>query len=346
MSKERSLQSPLQADAETNAELWDNICAMERFLGMALGLSPSASFLSREPETSFIEHGVVNSRLYLISLVGLIGELQHVESKSSSEGVTDELKVLAANLIRRLDDLESRTSPSWWATAMTEVQPDHVAQFLHHCILLRVQLPFAMQQTHCEDQAQEWRTCIQTSLAITKLYKLLRRELPTGIFASRILDLQAIPAMTMLLVAPISANNSAVQGYLDIASLSLDVEEVIEIMRLKADYSTSPGSTGRIAEMFSALRDFVTENSLTTDLRELTLHVPLLGRVHIKVTSASQQFTAMGSVELSGTRAPSGNPLWSRNSISFDFEPGQVVDLDLTGWDNDMFDSYIIDVAE
>lgn len=113
-------------------------------------------------------------------------------------------------------------------------------------------------------------------------YTQLRDKLPPGFFAGRIIDLQALTAMVFLLHAVYSHGSSSTQPPGPEAHTADDLEIVRKVTTLMETAGASV--TGDVAKQGAkALKSMLDHfaNPRAAGKRNLTLRVPMLGKVHI-----------------------------------------------------------------
>lgn len=266
-------------------QLWELICTVDRLAGMLINLPPyTRRYPVRNPDPLLVG-GVVQPAIYMIRLVDITPKIYDLEDLSVSQGSTTKLYTSALEIAREARDLASQTPKSWWAINMDDdLKPDHIVQYMHYCIVMKAHLPVALRQDQSEEYLYSRLACMDACESIAQRYQFLRRKLPSGFFTLRLLDLQAFAAMVSLLLTAHScpsADNRSFQ--IDKARLEDVVEGVIELMEEKSKDGAGSGFAEHGATSLRALRNLLQqEDSNTESIRELTVVVPLLGKIHVR----------------------------------------------------------------
>ncbi|OJJ05086.1 hypothetical protein ASPVEDRAFT_55096 [Aspergillus versicolor CBS 583.65] len=266
-------------------QYWEMICTVDRLAGMLINLPPyTKRYPVRNPDP-IVVGGVVQPAIYMIRLVDITPKIYDLEDLSVSQGSTTKLYTSALEIAREARDLASQTPKSWWVINMDDdLKPDHIVQYMHYCIVMKAHLPVALRQDQSEEYLYSRLACMDACESIAQRYKFLRRKLPSGFFTLRLLDLQAFAAMVSLLLTAHScpsADNCSFQ--IDKARLEGVVEGVIELMEEKSKDGAGSGFAGHGATSLRALRNLLQqEDSNAESIRELTVVVPLLGKIHVR----------------------------------------------------------------
>jgi hypothetical protein len=165
---------------------------------MFLNLLPGTRRYEQTGVQPLIVDGVVQTRAYLTRLTDIAAKIQHLDDIDTPGSA--ELYATALELARELRVLAFQTLKLWWVTDADHVKPDHLVQFLHYCIVMRVHLPFVVRQNPGEEYFYSRLACMDACEAVAQRYQFLRRMLPPRFFLGQILDLQAFTATTVLLL--------------------------------------------------------------------------------------------------------------------------------------------------
>ncbi|KAH8688968.1 putative C6 finger domain protein [Talaromyces proteolyticus] len=285
----QSSQCNTSDDYETQlqkAQLWQSLCSADGISGVVLNLPPSISPYQRpKPQTLAID-GVIQPRAYISRLIEITSKIQYRDNTNMTQGSSAELFASALELDRQLKVLASKTPKSWWARNVERVKPDHIVQFLHCCINMRIHLSFAMRKDPDEEYIYSRLTCRDACESVTEHYRFLRRELPSGIFISRCLDLQAFIATVILLLTSHSSPCTDLPN-LPINKVKVDsiVTQVIEVMDEKSKNTAISHFAEHCINSLRSLKELLQEDDETSNMQELTLKIPLLGKVHIRRNS-------------------------------------------------------------
>lgn len=273
------------------AQLWEMICTAERLLGMISNLPPSTRRYHQPKDQALAIGGVVQPRVYLSRLTDIATRLHDLDDTGTAQGPSSEPYTSSLDLDRELRALASQTPRPWWAGDMEEARPDHLVQFLHYSIAMRVHLPFTIRQHSGEEYFYSRLACMNACESVAQRYQFLRRKLPPGIFLSGILDLQAFTATVILLLTSHSlpsADRLALR--VETAKIQGLVAQVIKVMRERSNETPGSGFAQTGATALSSLNNLLRQEEAAAHVPELTLNVPLLGNLHIRrnIPPASQ----------------------------------------------------------
>jgi len=166
---------------------------------------------------------------------------------------------------------------------MVEVKPDNLCQLLHHYFVMRVHLPFTMRQNGSNDHVYSRLTCIEACEAVAQRYQALRHLLPSGIFLSPMMDLQALTATVTLLL---TTHSGAVGDRLEFQANKARVQEiaaqVLKVMEEKSGDTAGANFARQGALTIRSLSALLQQNQSATGSRQLNLKVPLLGNINIR----------------------------------------------------------------
>lgn len=273
------------------AQLWESICSVDRLLGMMINLPPDTRRYPHTTSLDLVVDGVVQPRVYLSQLTEIAARVHDLEYMNTTHEPCTKLYALALDIAREVRDLGSRTPASWWVhDAMDDLRADHVVQMLHYCVIMRAYLPLALRRDHGEEYLHGRLACMDACTSVAQRYQFVRRKLTPGMFASRMLDLQAFTASVVLLLTshswPSMDQNSIL---IDKSRLEGIVSQVIELMRER--------SKGRVGSDFAehgmrtlcALNKLLKQEDDVAHVQELTLNVPLLGKMHIRSNIVTAQ---------------------------------------------------------
>lgn len=228
--------------------------------------------------------GIVQTQAYFYHLT-VIANKVHCLDQMSTFGRSRDVFLLASALSHDLQILASQAPAAWWSGVVHGAQGvdlDHLVQFLHFYVALRIHLPIALQQAPGNESPSNYFACSKACESLVQRFLYLDRRLPAGLFLSEIINLQVFTAAGTLLLL------SQMTRFIHHGNISLDesimmhkVSQVIGIFRERS-LNSSPGS--RLAkEGFDALCSlcdvFQSENPV--DRSQYTFHIPFLGKVRI-----------------------------------------------------------------
>ncbi|KAN0115497.1 putative Zn(II)2Cys6 transcription factor [Hyaloscypha variabilis] len=264
------------------AQLWESICAVDQLFGMITSLPPGTSRYCRKTRSLVIE-GVVQPWEYLARLTDIAAQVQQLDEMNMIQGLSTETCTTALELAQKLKRLASQTPESWWTTNRDHVKPDNIVQFLHYSILMRVYLPFTVQQNSSVECFSPRLACMEVCESVVQRYRNLRQMLPPGFLLAQVLDLQAFTATIVLLL---TIHNSLGIDRSDLcndkARIESEVTQVVELMSEKSREMTGSGFARNGATTISSLRRLLRQEYDAGEAQELILKVPLLGKVHVR----------------------------------------------------------------
>lgn len=126
-------------------------------------------------------------------------------------------------------------------------------------------------------------TCMDACETVAQRYQSLRRTLPTGIFLSPILDLQAFTATVVLLLTSHSAPSSdRVEFEARKARVHGIASQVLNVMDEKSREAGRASFARQGAITIRSLSQLLQQNGDGLAANQLSLTVPLLGNVNIR----------------------------------------------------------------
>lgn len=275
-------------------QLWNLICAADRLLGMLLNLPSITNCRHQSPTLPVSIDGIVQTQVYLYRLT-VIADKVHCLDQISTYGRSRDILSFSSALSQDLQILASQAPATWWSGVVHGAQGvdlDHVVQFLHFYVALRIHLPVALQQAPGSVDPNSYFACGKACESLVQRYLYLSRRLPTGLFLSEIMNLQVFTAAgTLLLLSQMPSFIHSVNIAIDKSTMRHKASQVIGVLREKS-LNSSPGS--RLAkEGFDALCSlydvFQSENAV--DQSHLAFHIPFLGKVHIRRKAQCSQAT-------------------------------------------------------
>ncbi len=165
---------------------------------MVINKPPTSRRLDQPYTQPLIVNGVVQTQIYLKRLTDITAKFSTLDDSNATQGGNDQAFASALELDQELRVLSSQTSRSWWEQDLSRVKPANLCQLFHYYIVLRVHLPFTMRQNSGDGNVYSRVTCMGACEAVARRYQALRRMLPSGIFLSRMMDLQAVSTLHIL----------------------------------------------------------------------------------------------------------------------------------------------------
>ncbi|KAJ5365218.1 hypothetical protein N7517_008104 [Penicillium concentricum] len=270
--------------------LWDLICAADRLLGMILNISPITGRHEQLTNQSLSINGIVQTRLYLFRLTDIANKIQDLDLIRKSNVPGTESYAFALELSRELKALASQTPEAWWSGGVhgaNNVQPDHIVQFLHYYVAMRIHLPLSLRQGPDGENLFNCLACVAACESMVQRYQLLRRTLPPGLFLSEILDIQAFSAAVTLLLISHMFSQCSLEVGIDKIKIKNEVGQVIQLLQDKSD---CPSGSCIAYNGFTTLRsldDLLGENGF--DVCQIAFHAPLLGKMQVKRNEQTSQ---------------------------------------------------------
>lgn len=253
-----------------------------------------------------VEAGVYLTRLtgkYQLQIVSAMGiklrgwvsdiaaKVQQQDYMNTTQGLSPELYATALELAEDLRTLASLTSEAWWVRNPDKAQPKDIVQFMHHCLVMRVHLPFTMQESPSEADHSSRLACMAACKEVAQRYQFLRQKLPSGFMLAHIMDLQVFTASIVLLLTthgPVTPD--LFDFHSDKAEIEKDIAEVVKVMGEMANDVTQSEFARNGATTICSLSSLLQQdNSVSEGHEDLTLNVPLLGRIHIRRNVQAQQ---------------------------------------------------------
>lgn len=265
------------------AQQWELICSADRLLSMVMNVPPGTSRHKQTTEPALVIDGVVQPGVYLRRLTDIAGKMQQLDDLNSATESSSELYTSTLELVRELRALALQTPESWWARGTERVEPDHIVQAMHFYVSMRVHLPFTMRPDAGEEYFYHRLACMDACEAIAHRYLFLRRMLPPGFFLSGMLDLQVFSAtVVLLLTSHTSPSTNRFNLRIDKTRIDTVVGQVINLMRERSDGAPNSDSAQNVVSTLCALNHLFREDDSGDQMHQLTVKVPLLGKVHVR----------------------------------------------------------------
>lgn len=265
------------------AKLWQSLCFADGISGVVLNLPPSISPYQRPNPQPLVIDGAIQPQAYIGRLIEITAKIRYRDSTHMTRGSKAELYASVLELDRELKVLAAETPNSWWIRSVKHAIPDHLVQFLHWCISMRIHLAFTTRKDSDEEYSYSRMVCIDACESVTEHYRHLRQELPSGFFLSRCLDLQAFIATVILLLTSHS-NPGTDQRSLKINKVKVNsvVTQTIEVIDERSKNTAVSHLAQHCVTSIRSLKELLQQNDRGSNAQELTLKIPLLGKVHIR----------------------------------------------------------------
>ncbi|PKY04122.1 hypothetical protein P168DRAFT_252931 [Aspergillus campestris IBT 28561] len=271
--------SEVDAMSQHAAQLWELICNVDRLFGMILNLPPATRRYQLTVTDPLVTDGIVNTRVYLCKLLDIAARVYDMDD-SLTHGSGGSLHL---ELAGELSALASQTPRSWWARGPdVNAQPEDFLQFMHHSIAMRIHLPLALRQDSGAGHMYNRLACTDACDSIVKKYEYLIQTLPPGFFVSKMLDLHAFIAAVVLLL---TSHNSPADRHsfrIDSSRLQGVAMRVADLMGERSQMKPGSDLAREGHNTLCALNRLLQQDDSTIRDQDLTLKVPLLGKVHIR----------------------------------------------------------------
>ncbi|OAP55553.1 hypothetical protein AYL99_10526 [Fonsecaea erecta] len=304
-------------------QLWEFMCSAERLLCMVINRPPATRRFEHTIAQPLTINGNVQVHVYLNKLTDITAKFDALDDLGGTHGSSAQAYAYALELDRELRVLASQTPKSWWDLDFVHVKPENLCQLLHYYFLMRVHLPFTMRQDPAEGNMYSRLTCMEACEAVAQRYQPLRRLLPSGIFLSPIMDLQAFTATIVLLLTSHSgpsgngldseANKARVQGI---------AAQVLQVMDEKSRDAANSSFARLGALTIRSLNALLQQNGDSTDSRQLDLKVPLLGNVNVRRNINPSQVPATSDQQPFQVQPDTG--LWRPHDQILHQQPGII----------------------
>ncbi|KAK4580396.1 hypothetical protein LTR86_000599 [Recurvomyces mirabilis] len=324
----RSDLTPAQHRQAGGVALWTAICAADRLASLLFNFPLGTGhyqFLHCDP----YQDGQVDPQTYLCRLADIATGIQAIDNLSAQGASPSEMCDKALHVDQQLRKLYGSVPRTWWEALPDRASPDGFLQQFHNYVIVRAHMQLALKNDAGTQFAYSELICMEACRELARLYTIVRRMLPSGFFASRVLDLQALTAAIVLLKKQHQAPSSApAAGQETTATL---IHRLLETMDLGASL---PG--GKIAQQgahaIRAIAALLSDKHSTED-RSLTLRVPLLGRIDVHRKAPQPVQPAQEQVMQPSQYWPSPAPNPSANEAGINVN-GQafVQEIDPMAW--------------
>lgn len=266
------------------AQLWESICSVDRLLGFIMNLPPDTRRYPHTISYNLVVDGIIQPRVYLSQLTDIASRIHDLEYMNATHEPSTKVYAMASDISQQVKDLESRTPASWWVYNSTDnLRADHIAQLLHYAVIMRAHLSLALRQDHGEEILHGRLACMEACICLAPRYNFVRRKLSPGMFATRLIDLQAFTAAVVLLLTSYSWPLMDQSNFhIDKPQLEGAVSQVVEIMRERSRDRVGSDIAKHGVQTLCALSKLLQRADDSSRVQELTLNVPLLGKMHIR----------------------------------------------------------------
>ena len=275
---------------ESAAILWKSICTVDRFIGTMFNLPLGTAGYPFQLPKKIVSDGVVITQSFMAHLASIGCRIQEIDDAYIAQVPQTELfeKVFRAD--QELRSLGNSTPPEWWLLLPGSSLAARLEQYWYYYFTVRTHLQLALRTSTDSQQTYSYLACSQACRAMAVRYVSLRGLLPAAFFAGRVLDLQALTAAIFLLYnskRPMPQQGLSVQDDGEQPAHVL-IERMVETMD---SIATQPsGDFGKqAATAIRAVRSLLEQPRQPADAQNLTLRIPMLGKVNVNRHSQPTQ---------------------------------------------------------
>ncbi|KAI1866399.1 hypothetical protein JX265_007700 [Neoarthrinium moseri] len=300
------------------AALWRFLCIAERFQSMVLAFPSATRYYGvQKSATLFDDGGHLVPREFLFRLSDIAVNLGGPGDLHNNSPSLEELQNTVEKLDRDILALAALAPPTWWTGTRYLTPPERFMQYLYYYIRIRIHLPLVLLRNTSDQSRQSQSMCIENCRALLEAYLGLYTLLPEGNFIHWVMDLQTYTASVVLVLANHAAFSSDSEqrvsgGPQPPADRDL-LARVLNAMEQNLSES-GPDISKQAITSIRALTQLLEKGDAASDLGDMMLSVPLLGKLHVRRKRASE---SQGIPE----EAIQGNPALSLPDDVFqDFE--------------------------
>ncbi|EXJ54741.1 hypothetical protein A1O7_10082 [Cladophialophora yegresii CBS 114405] len=277
-------------------QLWEFMCSAERLAGMLVNRPPISRRLEDPSTQPLTVNGIVQTQVYLKRLTDITAKFHTLDDPVVTRGASAQAYASALELDRELRILASETPKPWWERDTNAIKAANLCQMLHYYFVMRVHLPFTVRQGLGEANAYSRLTCLDACEEVAQRYQRLRGMLPSGIFLSPIMDLQALTATVVLLLASHSgAVNDRIELQANKARVQDTATQVLRLMEEKSGDAAGSSFARQGAIAIRSLSALLQKSEGAAGSSQLSLKVPLLGNINIRRNTNPPQAATTGN---------------------------------------------------
>lgn len=270
---------------DPKAALWVSICTVERVASILHNFPCATQRYVGTMNQPLILNGVVYPPTFLLRLSNLAIRIQELDELNFSTHSGIDIYAAVLKLDSDWRQLEAEVPRHWW-TLPGQIGTSHLLQFWHSCIGMRMHLPLMLRRDPREEYSYSRHAGLQACRRVAELWEILRRDLPSGFFFCRVIDLQAFTAGIVLMLSRERAHRARGAGAkTEVAEMQLTVERMVELMEEKSKDPVGSDIAGEAAAGMRSLAALLAEDGSGGTLK---LTVPLLGKVHIRRNPPAQ----------------------------------------------------------
>ncbi|KAI7235883.1 hypothetical protein KC330_g4040 [Hortaea werneckii] len=306
----------IDRDLWHKAELWESICAVDRIMSMMWSM-PLGTLHSPLPERELLDsHGRVVTQSYVSRQAQIASRILDLDSMSSSGKPGYEMFNTVMSIDQELRYLANQVPSNWWKINWPSLESSAILQYWHQYLVVRTHVRLALTQDPNQQFAFNFATCMEASQALARRYGALRPLLPIGFFASRVIDLQAFTGAVFLLLASqrnvLSGNNrlASSDNFSEAEANRTLAHGIVDTMeRSAADATGTAADFGRhAAGAIRSLSNLLLQPPSDGGYQKVTLHLPLIGNIHVTRKQAAKTASQSGERVSSGHTQPYAQP--------------------------------------
>lgn len=218
------------------------------------------------------------------------------ELRNQSTSLT-ELQLAISKREGDLHDLASQMPEAWWSDESTFSLSNRLMRQFYYYVTLRLHLPLVLQQDLSEQGLRSRAACIGACRILLQGYIDVYPLILKGYFIQRIMDLQIFAAAVVLLLTDHSciAYDYDKGARSDAPSVSMKL--ITDVVQAMEHQSENPRSdiADQTLRAIQTLTDLLGASRSNTVQGDTVLHVPLLGKLHIRRKTESEVPLTLGS---------------------------------------------------
>jgi hypothetical protein len=269
----RSIPLPVEAVHYRQAKQAANLSPRSLPLGTANYPLPKRPLIDGQ--------GQIFPKAFLYHLADNAASVLDLDNMAISGRSRTEIFNAVVSVDQELRSLASRMPKTWWRVHWPELCIDIPLQFWYTYLLARTHLQLALMHSDRQPFAFSFLACVEATQELARRYTAMRALYPKGLFITGVLDLQALTAITfLLLTSHRAAHDSSMSSHMIDANLATSLaDQATHTMEIAAS-EASGAFAQRAIEAVRSLRAMLRQ-SQTTESHRFTLSLPLVGKIHI-----------------------------------------------------------------
>ena len=303
-------------------QIWASLCAVDRLCGMLFNL-PMSTRAYRIPFVPAMRNdGSLSPTSYLLRLSDVAVGIQDLDDLRVSSESANDLYAQALKLDSDLRTLGATMPAKWLSKVPPSPGAGNILLMVHLCFTMQVHLPFVLKDDPSRQFTYSKMAGIRACQDLSRQWQQLRRVLPFGFFLCRIMDVQAFTATVILLFVSHSERYGNTAGLGNPQELDTVLAENVGLLEEKSREPFCPVFTRQAVSTLHSLAALLQGHSDSTGEAELTLQVPLIGRIRVKPKAGGTSFQTSPQNDLAPTSwLPSQQPMVP-TSAQFDNDVG------------------------